>query len=121
VIRVLRGVSEEHAAIIRQFQPYRGCEWTRTLRDLSNPDKHRELVSVNVDLTVSAVLTLTEVTINGDSQPDSDEGPEDMTMYLKGPALITLPDGGPVVETLRQLQTQVQAVLFIFTYEFPAG
>src|SRR5689334_11619575 len=37
----LKGVSDEHAAVIRQFQPYRGCEWTRTLRDLSNPDKHR--------------------------------------------------------------------------------
>ncbi|MCH8188130.1 MAG: hypothetical protein IIB66_05415, partial [Proteobacteria bacterium] len=39
----LKGVSDKHVAIIESLQPYSGCDWTRILRDLSNPDKHRQL------------------------------------------------------------------------------
>jgi len=120
----LKGVSDEHAAIIRQFQPYRGCAWTRILRDLSNPDKHRELVSVDVDFTLNRLMTLTEHGIltgsdEGDTEVDSADS--DMTVYLKGPALVTLPDGLPVVETLQELDRQATLLLFLFSYEFPAG
>lgn len=46
----LEGVSDENVAIIRKYQPFSGCWWTGALRDLSNADKHRELVQVNSDL-----------------------------------------------------------------------
>lgn len=42
----LKGLSPEHVAAIEKLQPYKGRNgkiWLAWLRDLSNPDKHREL------------------------------------------------------------------------------
>lgn len=117
--RFLKGVSEEHVAIIRQFQPFKGCEWTRTLRELSNTDKHRELASVDVDFNPSSLLTITE------HGPDLDTFgvpvQHDVGMYLKGPAAIRLPEGVGLIDTLRELDTEVALVLAIFAYEFPSA
>jgi hypothetical protein len=38
--RELAGLSRAHIGAIEGLQPYNGVEWTRTLRDVSNPDKH---------------------------------------------------------------------------------
>src|SRR5439155_16628984 len=38
-----RGINARHIAGIERLQPYKRCDWTRALRDLSNKDKHREL------------------------------------------------------------------------------
>jgi len=46
VQRWMRGVSAEHIDRIVPYQPFSGCTWTRKLRDLSNPDKHRSLTAV---------------------------------------------------------------------------
>jgi len=43
VSQYLRGVPPVVVERIRQLQPCSGCLWTATLRDLSNPDKHRHL------------------------------------------------------------------------------
>jgi hypothetical protein len=53
----LKGLTPAHVAAIEVLQPFKGCEWTRRLRDLSNPDKHRTLVRVQIeyDLTVHVV------------------------------------------------------------------
>jgi hypothetical protein len=42
----LKGLSPDHIAAIEDLQPYDGrdeLQWLRTLRDLSNPDKHKHL------------------------------------------------------------------------------
>jgi hypothetical protein len=39
----LKGVPAGAIRLIAQLQPYAGCTWTRDLRELSNPDKHRRL------------------------------------------------------------------------------
>lgn len=42
----LKGLSPDHVAAIEDLQPYDGRDellWLRTLRDLSNPDKHKHL------------------------------------------------------------------------------
>lgn len=39
----LVGLSDAHVNGIELYQPYNGAEWTRILRDISNPDKHRHL------------------------------------------------------------------------------
>jgi hypothetical protein len=44
----LRGVNDPHVRTIESLQPYRGVAWTATLRDLSNPDKHREPLQLGV-------------------------------------------------------------------------
>lgn len=43
----LPGVSPKHRALVRTYQPFAGCEWTGPLRDLSNADKHRELITLS--------------------------------------------------------------------------
>jgi hypothetical protein len=35
--------------MIENLQPYRGIEWTRSLRTISNPDKHRRLTAIKHD------------------------------------------------------------------------
>src|SRR5207248_7031111 len=39
----LRGLNARHNACIKALQPYSGCDWTGTLKEISNPDKHRTL------------------------------------------------------------------------------
>jgi hypothetical protein len=116
-----KGLSDEHVAVIRQFQPFKGGEWTRTLRDFDNAAKHREIVSVNVDVSISSVLQLTEYVLGGELDADGKPIPLGVNMYFKGRPEILLPEGHPIMETLRELQTQVGFVLGLFTYEFPAG
>jgi hypothetical protein len=40
---MLKGLNLTHKAAIENLQPYNGCTWTKMLRILSNPDKHRTL------------------------------------------------------------------------------
>jgi len=44
--RYLKGLNAEHIAVIESMQPYRGAEWARDLKDISNRDKHRKLIHV---------------------------------------------------------------------------
>ena len=37
---------------IEEVQPFAGCEWTRLLRDLSNPDKHRSMTGLTSNARV---------------------------------------------------------------------
>src|SRR3990167_1391126 len=39
----LKGLKQCHIDAIEHCQPYKGVEWTKALRDISNPDKHRNL------------------------------------------------------------------------------
>jgi hypothetical protein len=42
----LEGLSDEHIALIRQLQPCHGCNWTRTLRDLNDWQKHNDVIEL---------------------------------------------------------------------------
>jgi hypothetical protein len=42
----LAGVGDGVALYIEGLQPYNNCEWTRRLADLSNLDKHNQLIDV---------------------------------------------------------------------------
>jgi hypothetical protein len=44
--KMLKGLSSDHIDRIEQLQPYNGVDWTRNLRDISNPDKHRDLTPI---------------------------------------------------------------------------
>jgi len=41
--RYLKGLSQEHIEATENLQRYKGVDWTKSLRDISNPDKHRTL------------------------------------------------------------------------------
>jgi hypothetical protein len=51
----LKGLSGAHIAAIERLQPYNGCNWTKLLRDLSNPDKHRELTARGASFSVTVM------------------------------------------------------------------
>jgi hypothetical protein len=105
-------------AVIRQFQPFKGADWAGQLRDFDNASKHREILSVHVDLSAGAVLQLTEYRVGGELGADGAPVPEGVQMYLKGPVDVLLPEGLPLMDMLRNIQTQVGIVLLVFTQEF---
>ena len=49
VARYLHKVPAQAVELLEQTQPFAGCEWTKLLREISNPDKHRyvPLISSN--------------------------------------------------------------------------
>jgi len=63
----LKGVSDEHVALIESYQPYEGCRWTTLLVSLSNPDKHRQLH-----------VLLTEVGSELEASTGTGHSPEDL-------------------------------------------
>ncbi|MEO7863555.1 MAG: hypothetical protein ABIU05_24580 [Nitrospirales bacterium] len=48
--RYLKGLTSDHINAVETYQPYKEIDWTKTLRDISNPDKHRELTVVEGDV-----------------------------------------------------------------------
>jgi hypothetical protein len=108
----LRGVSAQHRTALQRYQPFEGCEWTHSLRELSNPDKHRSL---------TAVYTQFE----GPFRPD----PHQATPVPGEPTRLRLPvaeqriavyfwNDAPVVETLESLGAEGATVLLEFQEEF---
>lgn len=115
--RRLKGVSPPHRDAIRQWQPFTGCEWPRTLRELSDQDKHRRLtytkqpqsLTFRVDTNSTGLNLITPLT-------------EDLPVGLSGEIiLLVFEDGRQVLKELRMLHNEVCAVLDAFTLEFDAA
>jgi hypothetical protein len=106
--KYLRGVSPEHVAAIKRLQPFNGCEWTKRLRIISNPDKHRKLSFLEHSISVAVQITSTEASII--------EHPMNMN-HIKGFEIV-FRDGTPVIETLEQLMLKVRQTLDSFKPEF---
>jgi hypothetical protein len=53
----LKGINLSHIAAIETLQPYRECDWTKALRDLSNRDKHREFAQISGSLEQMLALS----------------------------------------------------------------
>ena len=97
----LKGVSHEHIALFERLQPYNGCDWIRTLKVLSNIDKHTGLVS--------AFPCARSMANNAQASPITVR--RKVKMNLQFVFEIALGDGTPVIETLEVLQLRVTEVL----------
>lgn len=106
----LRGVNNDHAAMIERLQPYNGCHWTRTLRDLSNPDKHRRL-------TVSYALTALGIP-QGSTEAILAGQPVDMKNGLSVHVLFRDGTSDIGVGNLYELKSRVAETLHLFDSEF---
>ncbi len=123
----LRGVNDWHAAAIEQLQPYNGVKWAGWLREMSNEDKHRNLIVVERQGGARARL--------GDRpmRPEDSAAEEGIfvtvtmgnnetgePLYAQAQVLLSvaLKGGLPVVETLAQIADGVAAVLDQFAPEF---
>jgi hypothetical protein len=110
--RYLRGCTPAHIDAIEAYQPYKGINWTKTLRDISNPDKHREITIVR-----SRAETLIR---DGVGEVFKGAGPDrtDVQMETKTTVAIAFRDGQPVIETLEIIKREVSLVIDSFSPEF---
>ena len=126
----LKGLNPSHVTAIELLQPYRGCDWTATLKEISNPDKHRELTkrayggavwqddideirsSFDAGAADAEVRTMRQVYGPGGTKAD-------VQLVSSMPIQISVKkDLFPVVQTLRVLQSQVADALEAFKREF---
>jgi len=109
----LKGVSTKHRADIELLQPYNGCQWTKLIRDLSDPDKHRRL-------TTSYAVVLDIQTLHpGSTEPVR----PDRKMYVPADFSIDIHfyDRTQIItiDTLKQLKLYVTDTLNFFKPDFP--
>lgn len=109
----LRGLNAAHIAGIERLQPYKGCDWTRLLRSLSNQDKHRHLTLLIRPKQMCFIL----------SQTIAKTGPDTFETYVDvqdrwAVTKVLLEDGSPIVETLQTLKSQVADTLEAFKPDF---
>ncbi len=97
----MKGISDKHIAVFERFQPYSGCHWMKFLADFSKTDKHYNFIRVNLALNEWAGTVDTETT----------DGEEHVQMYCFTEHEVTFPDGMSIIETLKEIQTQVTNVL----------
>ncbi|MDQ6867933.1 MAG: hypothetical protein M3178_05865 [Pseudomonadota bacterium] len=119
----LDGLNSAHIAAIEALQPYRGCDWTAVLKNLSNPDKHVHLVPSRADHEFTFHGADANHVIDFRDMPGAvhstvmSDGTE---VYVKAmlTTSIQFPDGTPVIETLEILKSEVARVLEAFKPDF---
>lgn len=120
----LKWLSPAHVIAIEHLQPYKGVHWTKTLRDISNPDKHRRLM---LPSTFGRKLDALIHHDRPDGRFEGDpiwtpEGPGisrfDMEIDAQNTIAIGLPDPVPLIPTLRTIQVGVHGTIEAFKPEF---
>lgn len=113
----LTGLSGKHIGMIEDFQPYKGVNWTKSLRDISNPDKHRKLTVIDKSghFTLyyrgrGELAAQKPLVIN----PDEWEVDASYLIYVSPPDL----SEPALMPTLNNIQTGVCQVLELFKAEF---
>jgi hypothetical protein len=110
----LPGTTIEHREAIGKLQPANGCSWTKRLRELSNPDKHRYISDIsrshsgrfNVDAASYA--------------PDPND-PSRLVARFPMDTNVTFSDGEEVVSVLTELVGDVADTLVAFQGWFGEG
>jgi hypothetical protein len=113
--KAMRGVSPEHRAVVRTYQPFEGCEWTETLARLSNSDKHSE--PMTVDLTHSFKMQLSDEHVS----PDPDDPSRLIIDAQDQTFTLLLSDGRDAATVLRDLTQHVAGVINRFRAEIGAS
>lgn len=105
--KVPRGVAEDLA----HYQPFSGCKWAELLRDLSNPDKHRHLTTLNTRATFKPdTLGLGIVDPNTKQQSIHFKGRIEVSVFL--------PTGEDVVDALHLVQGEARALVRSYAGRF---
>lgn len=114
---MLKGMSDEHVALIERLQPYNGCTWIKRLKEISNLDKHRQLVRAQA----------TALNVNGSDANAPRETAKEarvrrraklpkppVKIYFGDSLVVTFDDGSPIIKTLEILKSQVSDVFIQF-------
>lgn len=107
VAHYLKGVPKPAIARIATLQPYAGCKWTRDLRELSNPDKHRHLSPLRSDFNLKTKGFEVIAT-------DPESGKQTIRVQYDAEVEVFFADGRPVLETLQAIHREVVATLALF-------
>lgn len=108
----LVGVNEAHVKALSEYQPFKGCTWTATLQELSNPDKHRTLTSVHREFGGT-------FRIDRDTVLDDPNDPE-RVIIPQSDIKLTLRfwNDRPVIDTLKDLAAETARTLLAFQGDF---
>lgn len=101
----LKGVPPQAITLIRDLQPFAGCAWTRELRELSNPDKHRHLP--NLGTHIRPIVLHSEIT-----DPDPDTGHQTINANVQAKVEVFFSNTGtPVYEIHKLIHGEVKATV----------
>lgn len=119
----LKGISAAHIAEFERLQPFSGCDWTRRLRDYSNPDKHKEFVVMGGEtrITVHSALDTDLSTIRGTTFDATTPHPitgQDVAVKVHVYGSVTFDDGSEILETLGVISREVTRTLEMFKGAF---
>ncbi|MGH9318347.1 MAG: hypothetical protein ACRD3V_00425, partial [Vicinamibacteria bacterium] len=119
---MLKGISDEHVAMVREYQPGEGCDWTEVLIGLSDSDKHRHLALLagSFDFEGETGTWIIDSSPYPDAEPNEDGlyAMHDVDVKDRATLDIVFPDGSLATETLQEIETQVGKVLLRFGREF---
>ena len=120
----LKGLNVAHIAAIEWLQPYNGVKWTKALRDISNPDKHRKLTAVTHNGVMPVQIRwhaggrfrgAEKLTIQGPTYDSFD-------LQFYGREAIRIlgaePIEPPLMASLREIQTGINGAIESFKPEF---
>jgi len=123
--RDLKGLNSRHKALIEALQPYNGNDWTRRLREISNPDKHRTLTASGYmgRAAVGSATDKIDFPSHKISTEHGTEGPNGLEVKVPLVTAVTVlisveNRSIPVVEALEVLQSEVSSTLDAFKPEF---
>jgi hypothetical protein len=123
-IKALRKIdllTPEHVAKIEGAQPYR-CDWSKRLRDCSNLDKHRKLISTmgSANFHVHSSLEKDLWRCFGYERmvphPVAGRAPVKVKVYIS--RRLDFPDGAPVLDTIKRIKRGVAEILNSFEPDF---
>jgi hypothetical protein len=120
----LKGLNSAHIAAIEALQPYNACNWTKALRDISNPDKHRNITNFAGDMSLKAIMRIGDIDEAFESAPGTVSHKrhpvtgEEVYVKLHLTTEVQLRDGTPVIETLEIVKLKISETLEAFKPEF---
>jgi hypothetical protein len=107
----LKGLNAAHVAAIESLQPFNGCKWTKQLAALSNLHKHNDLIIVSHQLIYNGWL-------NPIPAADPKISRYKVDVKFKQVLYIQFDGGTPLIETLKEIESQVSKTLDAFEPEF---
>jgi hypothetical protein len=118
----LKGLLAHQIKAIEDLQPYKGVTWTETIRDLSNPDKHRKLNAIAGEWRGSNFIGVGSPKRfeSGSCEVLPGMGVDGADLYVQRNHAFSIEfeDGSPVLKTLEILKREVRATIDAFKPEF---
>lgn len=111
----LCGLRDDHVLAIETLQPYKGVQWTKTLRSISNPGNQNHLIPIQPRISSSLIKHFKADKNDFEFSVDGEK------MYVKKEDVLSVGFSNgpvPVLETLNLLITNVSQTIESFKPEF---